>query len=139
MGVHVCKTLPALVRAFEVGMNERVSVVVEELIEGKDTSISVLRDFRGQGIYPFLCIGRFSEGEKREVERIATQIHQSLNLGHFSQSHFIVTPRKGIYVTDVKILPELHSESVLHSHLESVGVRAHEFIDHIIKHALDDK
>ncbi|MEI6660385.1 MAG: hypothetical protein WCK91_03105 [bacterium] len=136
MGIHVCKTLPELIRAFEVGMNERVSVLVEELIEGKSASVSVLNNFRGQSIYPFLCLGNFSTGEKREAERLAQFIHDKMHLSHFSQSDFIITPKKGIYVLGLRTLPELHADSDLHDHLESVGVPTHELVDHLIRLAL---
>jgi hypothetical protein len=136
MGIHVCKTLPELVRAFAVGMNERVSIVVEELIEGTPTSVSIVNNFRNQPTYAFLCTENFSSDQKREVENLATLIHNEFHLEHYSQTHFVVHPRRGIYATHVMISPALHTTSALHQHIASVGVTMPEFIEHIIKSAL---
>jgi D-alanine-D-alanine ligase-like ATP-grasp enzyme len=136
MGIHVCKTLPELVRAFEVAMQEKVSVLVEELIEGKPAAISVLENYRGLNTYPFLCEGAFSSEEKRECERLAALIHNDMHLDHYSQSHFVVNPKKGIYVMEVHTIPDLSASSVLHDHLASVGASTPEFINHMITLAL---
>src|ERR1035437_1534305 len=40
MGVHVCKTFQSLVDAFEEGINEKVSILVEEFIKGKEATRS---------------------------------------------------------------------------------------------------
>jgi D-alanine--D-alanine ligase len=42
---HACKTFPELVRAFEEAMRHGISVVVEELIEGRTASVSVTTDW----------------------------------------------------------------------------------------------
>jgi D-alanine-D-alanine ligase len=139
MGIHVCKTLPELARAFEVAMRERVSVLVEELIEGKPASISVLANYRGLKTYPFLCEGAFSSEEKRECERLAALIHNDMHLDHYSQSHFVVNPQKGIYVIEVQTLPDLSAGSVLQDHLASVGASTPEFISHMLTLTLENK
>jgi D-alanine-D-alanine ligase len=133
-GSYVCKTLPELVRAFEVAMNEKVSVLAEELIPGTPASVSVLRDFRGQDLYSTICMTNVSFDEKREVERLAKLVHKSLHLGHYSKPHFIVH-KKGIYVIDIETVPKLDNES-LQEHLESVGVSLPEFLDHILRRAV---
>ncbi len=165
MGVHMCKTLPALVRAFEVGANEKVSVIVEELIEGKEATVGVVNNFRGQDIYVLppieirvpknfdffdyeakysgkseeICPGCFKEEEKRELERLALLIHSGLNLSHYSRSDFIVHPKKGIYALEVNTLPGLTNESLIPKGLRAVGASVPQFIDHIIKMALNKK
>lgn len=139
MGAHVCKTMPELIRAFEVGMHEKVSILVEEMIEGRQTSISVLENFRNQAVYPFICVDNFSTAEKREVERFATLIHRGLHLKHFSQSDFIITPKKGIYAIEVKTLPKVDNSSHLYKHLEAVGSSIRGFLHHIIGLSLHKK
>jgi D-alanine-D-alanine ligase-like ATP-grasp enzyme len=134
MGIHVCKTLPELARAFAVGMNERVSVVVEELIEGAATSVSVVNNFRNQSTYVFLCTDNLSSRHKREVEELAKRIHNEFHIENYSQSHFVVHPRRGIYATHVMISPALHLTSHLHEHIASVGVTTAEFIEHMMLH-----
>ncbi len=145
MGIHVCKTYPELVRAFQMGVNEKVSVIVEEMIEGKQATVAVVDGFRGQKAYAFpaievrstesICPGNFSVDEKRELERLALRIHTGLNLDHYSHSDFIVHPRRGIYALEVNTLPEISDESLTQAALASVGASMSDFVVHIIEQA----
>ena len=139
MGIHVAKTLPELVRAFDVAMNEKVSTVVEELIEGKHTSISVLDNFRNQPIYTFFCVDNLSGDEKREIENLAIFVHDAMKLDKFSQIHFIVHPKRGAYIKEIKTIPEFHEGSPLLEHISSVGSSVGEFIDHMLGLALKNR
>jgi len=158
MGVHVCKTFDSLVRAFEVGVNEKVSVLVEEFIRGKEATVGVINNFRGKKVYTLppieirvpktsaffdnevkyngasqeICPGNFTEQEKIELERLASLIHTGLDLSHYSRSDFIVHPKKGIYALEVNTLPGLTEESLMPKALSAVGSSLPEFIDHII-------
>ena len=132
-GIHVCKTFAELARAFEMGVNQNVSVLVEEMIEGKVATVGVVEDFRKKDLYTFPVIGRFSEDEKSEMEYLAGLVHSGLNLSHYSESDFIVHPKKGVYIIEVNTLPKLHAGSLLYSHLENVGSSMPEFLSHIIE------
>jgi D-alanine-D-alanine ligase len=162
MGVHVCKTYPELVRAFSVGVDVGVSVIVEEMIEGKEATVAVVNDFRGKSLYTLppieirvpkhktffdyeakytgvskeICPGNFSSDEKKELERLAALIHDGLNLSHYSRSDFIIHPKKGIYALEVNTLPGLTDESLTPKALYAVGATMPEFISHIITLAL---
>jgi D-alanine-D-alanine ligase len=159
MGVHVCKTFPELVRAFSVGVNEKVSVLVEEMIEGKEATVGVVEGFRGQKTYALppieirvpkhkvffdydakysgvseeICPGNFTHDEKKELERLATLIHSGLNLDHYSRSDFIVHPKRGIFALEVNTLPGLTDQSLTPKALYAVGATMPEFISHIIE------
>lgn len=165
MGVHVCKDFKSLVLAFEVGVNEHVSVLVEEFIKGKEATVGVINNFRGQKVYALppieiripktsiffdnevkyngkseeICPGNFTDKEKRELERLASLIHTGLDLSHYSRSDFIIHPKKGIYALEVNTLPGLTEESLMPKALSSVGSNLPEFIEHIIKLAKDRK
>jgi len=165
MGVHVCKTFDSLVRAFEDGVNNEVSVLVEEFIDGKEATVGVIDKFRGQDIYVLppieirvpktsdffdseikyngqsqeICPGNFTEEEKRELEKLASMIHSGLGLKHYSRSDFIIHPKKEIYALEVNTLPGLTSESLLPKAIRAIGSNMPEFIEHIIKLALDDR
>jgi len=165
MGVHVCKTFESLVDAFQVGMNEKVSVIVEEFIKGKEATVGVINDFRGQKVYALppieiripktstffdnevkyngksqeICPGNFSSGEKKELERLASLIHTGLDLSHYSRSDFIIHPKKGIFALEVNTLPGLTGESLMPKALDAVGSNLPEFIEHIIKLAMSRK
>lgn len=165
MGVHMCKTYPELVRAFAVGVNEKVSVLVEEMIEGKEATVAVVNNFRGSPVYVLppieiripdknaffdyeakytgisqeICPGNFSREEKDELERLASVIHSGLHLDHYSRSDFIVHPRRGIFALEVNTLPGLTDESLTPKALAAVGATMPEFIDHLIQMALGKK
>jgi D-alanine-D-alanine ligase len=166
MGIHVCKTFQSLVDAFEVGMKEKVSVLVEEFINGKEATVGVIDNFRGKKVYTFppievrvpkskvffdyeskykgelheiICPGNFTEKEKEELERLASLIHTGLDLSHYSRSDFIVHPKKGIYALEVNTLPGLTEESLMPKAIDAVGSSLPEFIEHIIKLAKDKK
>lgn len=158
MGVHVCQTFQELAEAIEEGMNEKVSVLVEEFIKGKEATVGVVNNFRNKDIYvfppseirlpkgsnhfdsemknsnnlPVVCPGAFREEDKKELERLAGLIHKSFNLKHFSKSDFIVHPKRGIYVLEVNTQSEFMNNSIINHALESVGSNLSELLDHLI-------
>ena len=162
MGVYVCKTFQDLTNAFEAGLNENVSVLVEEFIKGKEATVGVIDNFRKKKIYTLppieiripktstffdndvkyngksqeICPGNFTSDEKEELERLAALIHKGLDLSHYSRSDFIIHPRKGIYALEVNTLPGLTDQSLMPKAINAVGSTMPEFIDHIIKLAL---
>jgi D-alanine-D-alanine ligase len=136
MGIHVCRTFQELVRAFEIGVREKISILVEEMIEGRHASISVIDNFRGEDTYPFLSSDNLSRDEKQKIESLAVKIHNGLDLNHYSQIHFIISPKKGVYAIEVDTLPELAEDSQLGKHLQLVGSSMPEFIKHIINLAI---
>lgn len=165
MGVHVCKSFPALVSAFQAGVNEHVSVLVEEFIKGREATVGVINNFRNQSVYALppieiripktshffdnevkyngqseeICPGNFSYEEKRELERLASLIHSGLDLDHYSRSDFIIHPKKGIYALEVNTLPGLTDQSLMPKALHAVGSTMPEFIEHIINLAKNRK
>jgi len=165
LGIHVCKTMPDLIKVFENSETVNVSMIVEELITGKEATVGVIENFRNKEHYILpsieirppqesvffdydakysgssdeICPGNFSSEEKKELERLAEMIHKGLNLSHYSRSDFIVTPKRGIYALEVNTLPGLTEESLVPKSLSAVGVHMPEFIDHLIELALAKK
>lgn len=162
IGMKFCKTFPSLVEAFQAGINEKVSILVEEFIKGKEATVGVINNFRNKEIYSLppveiripktsiffdnevkyngqskeICPGNFTSKEKEELERLASLIHGGLNLDHYSRSDFIIHPKRGIYALEVNTLPGLTSESLMPKALDAVGSNLSEFIEHIINLAL---
>jgi D-alanine-D-alanine ligase len=165
MGVFVCKDFVDLVRAFENGVNQKTSVIVEELIAGREASVVTIENLRDNDIYTCppveiripkeksffdfdskyikvsekVCPANFSFEEKKELERLARIIHLNMNISHYSNHDFIIHPQKGIYVLEVNTLPGLTEHSILPKALLSVGLDLPEFIDHIINLTLNKK
>ena len=145
----------ALARAFEVSDQ----VLVEEYIKGKEATVGVVENFRGQALYSLppgeiiphahkrffdyeakyegasdeIFPGNFSRDEVVELESAAREVHTLLGLDHYSRSDFIVTPRRGIYFLEVNTLPGLTGESLLPKALRSVGSSLPEFVEHVIQ------
>ncbi len=163
VGMRICKTYPDLINAFMEGINIETDVIVEELIEGREATVGVINNFRDKKVYVLpsveicipndkiffdyeakyggmsqeICPGNFSVEEKNELARLAELIHTGLNLDHYSRSDFILNSKKGIYVLEVNTLPGLTDESLIPKMLSSVGSTVPEFIDHVIKLALN--
>jgi len=162
IGMQVCKTFQSLVDAFETGMNDKVSILVEEFIKGKEATVGVIDNFRNKDVYTLppieiripkestffdnnvkyngqsqeICPGNFTSKEKAELERLAALIHSGLNLSHYSRSDFIIHPKRGIFALEVNTLPGLTGESLMPKALSAVGSNLPEFIEHIINLAL---
>jgi D-alanine-D-alanine ligase len=163
MGIFVCKDFVDLVKAFENGVNEKTSVIVEELITGKEASVVAIDNFRNNDIYicppveirlpndkdffdfdskyvkvsDKICPANFSFEDKIELERLAKIIHRNMKVEHYSNYDFIIHPKRGIYILEVNTLPGLTENSILPKALDSVGVSLSEFIDHIISLTLN--
>ncbi len=162
VGIKICKTFPELVLAFSQLVDENVSIIVEEFIQGKEATVGVIDNFRGQRVYtlppieiripksnPFfdyeakysgvskeICPGNFSSSEKEQLRHLSALIHTGLNLDHYSRSDFIFNPRSGIYALEVNTLPGLTDQSLVPKALEAVGSSLPEFIHHLINLAL---
>ena len=149
MASVVCKTLPELIRALEYGELAGVSALIEEMIFGKEASVSVVKGFRGQDLYSlpsaeikgnsFVVPSNFSKEEKTELDRLAKHIHSNLQLNNYSKSDFIISPSKGIYSLNISTIPELNEDSYIYHALNAVGSNNTELIDHIIRLALNKK
>lgn len=165
VGVKVCKTFPELEDAVLDCVNDDTDIFIEEMIEGKEATVGVVEGLRGKKLYTLppieirvpkhkkffdydakysgiseeICPGNFSYSEKEELQRLASLIHEGLNLSHYSRSDFIVHPKKGIYALEVNTLPGLTNESLTPKALYAVGATMPEFLKHIIELALKNK
>ena len=165
VGMRICKSFQSLIEAFQIGVNEKVSIIVEEFIKGKEATVGVINNFRDKDVYTLppieiripktsdffdnevkyngqsqeICPGNFTDEEKRELERLASLIHTGLDLNHYSRSDFIIHPKKGIFALEVNTLPGLTGESLMPKAIRAVGSDLSEFIEHIIKLAQDRK
>ena len=163
VGIHVCKDHLSLLYALKDVARTGASTMVEELITGKEATVGVIEDFRGEKLYALpsveiripkdkshfdydakyngaseeICPGNFKREEKELLEKIAKEIHHKLRLRHYSRSDFIIHPKKGIYALEVNTLPGLTNASLLPKGLEAVGAKMPDFIDHILTLALN--
>ena len=137
VGIHVVTSFKELLEALENVLSQYPGALVEEYISGKEACCTAIDNFRGQDIYTFPPSEKLSKVENDEVEYATKKIHQNLGLSHYSQSDFIVSPRRGVYFLEVNTLPNISEKSKLSQSLESVGVSIKEFLHHVIRLALE--
>jgi D-alanine-D-alanine ligase len=136
-------------------------VLIEELVHGKEATVGVVENLRGQKLYSLppieiippendffsynskysgatreLCPGNFSRVVAEELQHQAKVMHRALGVRHYSRSDFIVAP-KGIYYLETNTLPGLTPQSLLPKSLEAVGVPFPDFLSHLVDLALE--
>ena len=165
LGVFVAKNFNELISALESTRGFSEEIVVEEYLTGKEIISGFIEDFRGQdiyhtiplevkyekgsnhfdwasktsGIYDYNVPAVISDEEKGIIENAIKSIKESLNLRHYGTFDFLIHPKRGVYLLEVNTQPSLHEESTLFKSLGSVGVKAHEFLGHILKLAMRRK
>lgn len=132
------------------------AVLVEEYIRGKEATVGVVEDMRGEALYVLpsveiippegdffsygakysgatreVCPGNFSRVAAEELQRAAKLMHRTLGLRHYSRSDFIVAP-KGVYYLETNTLPGLTNESLLPKSLAAVGIPFSDFLGHLV-------
>ncbi|MDO8564849.1 MAG: D-alanine--D-alanine ligase [bacterium] len=163
--VSLAKTQRELEHALDDAFRAAERVMVEEYIQGREGSCAIIDDFREQAHYalppveirapavsPFFDYfakysgesthavpGNFSREEKQALQDMALRVHRALGLSHYSQSDFIIHPRRGIYFLEVNTLPGLTEHSLLPKALHAVGASLAHFLEHIISLALHRK
>ncbi|MEN9561338.1 MAG: hypothetical protein RIQ56_611 [Candidatus Parcubacteria bacterium] len=157
VGVFFTQGLPSLIDAMDRLRESGVPFMVEEFRKGKEATVGVIDNFRGTKRYtPFpieirpahkspvfdytakysgaseeLCPGTFSKKQSEELQRYARDMHEALDMRHYSRSDFIVTP-KATYYLETNSLPAFTKESLLPKSLSAVGATIPEFLNHVL-------
>ena len=138
MAIHLAKTFPELVDAIEDGVKHEKSILVEEFIAGKVASVHSVPEFRGENIYTFPLgntFGNFSTNEKEKLSNLAKDLHNHLGAKHYLKSDFVLSPRGKVYLLEISSNPDLQFDSHFAQVCESVGVKIHQVVEHIIEQA----
>ena len=139
MGVHLAQTFNELVAAIEDGVKYEKSISVEEFIAGKVASVHSLPNFRNEEIYvfpPVNVFGNFTSPEKEKLVNLAKDLHHHLDAKHYLKSNFVLNKRGKVFLLDFETAPNLKSYSHFSQACESVGVKMHQVIEHILEKTL---
>ncbi len=155
--VHTFHDLePALHKAFEISPK----ILIEEFIRGKEATVGVIDNFRGEKTYALLPIeivppkkhgffsydakysgetiervpGNFSSEEKDQLMQHAREVHEAMGLSHYSRSDFIVSKR-GVYFLEVNNAAGcgMTKESLFPKAVNAVGTTLTDFLSHIVE------
>lgn len=162
VGMTFASNLEKLKEGIKKGFEHEDTIMLEEHILGREVTCGVIDNFRGQKSYALpvveieppeendffdydakysgksreVCPSYLPSELKKKIEEMAVSIHEELGLRHYSRSDFIIGRNK-IYFIEVNTLPGLTKESLLPKSLEVVGLNMPDFVDHIIKLALN--
>lgn len=147
MGIHVARTFGDLVSAIDDGVNHAGSILVQELIVGKEASVHTVPNFRSHvpgmnNLYTFPVLPnehstlKFSNTEREKLMEIARKVHKELGARHYLQSDLIITPSGRVYLVGIESTPDLEKGSHFEHSCESVGAKMHQVIEHILERAL---
>lgn len=140
LGVRLAHTFQELKNAIKETFVRSPRVLVEEFIKGDEATCMVVEEAKGESVYAFLPSSKsgckFRKEENRKIEWMAKRAHETLGLRHYSDSDFIITPGRKIYILETNSLPVLHDKSSAHDSLMATGWRVRDFVDHVLKLAL---
>jgi len=142
-GEKLIKTFPELVELIENNKN----ILIEEYIEGSNTSIHSVPDFRGQDIYIFPARNathsvaggppsNLTHQDKDKLYVLVKELHHRLGINYYLKSDFIVNPKGKIYLLGIESNPDLKQDSHFSQACESVGAKTRNVIEHILENAI---
>jgi len=112
------------------------SILVEEFISGKITSVHSVPNFREQETYIFPIgnsFGNFSADEKSKLTNLAKDVHEHIGAKHYLKSNFVLNKRGKVYLLDFESIPNLKSFSHFSQACESVGAKMSDVVEHILE------
>ncbi|OIO29214.1 hypothetical protein AUJ22_01805 [Candidatus Nomurabacteria bacterium CG1_02_31_12] len=136
MGIHLAKTFGELVDAIKDGVDHDKSILIEEFILGKVSSLHSISGFRGEDIYVFPP-QNFTNSEKEKIISLAKDLHTHLGAKHYLKSDFVLHPKLGFFLINVDFSPDLRALSHFEQSCKYVGAEIHHILEHLIDRALN--
>lgn len=91
------------------------------------------------GLYDHNAPANLSKDEKKIIDDAMAKIRETLGLRHFATADFIVHPKRGVYLLEINTDPSMHEHSAVYKALDAGGIKHHEFLDHVLRLALQSK
>lgn len=155
VGVEIIRSYLDLEKKVIARASRGETLMLEEFVEGREVSVAVIEDMRGEKHYTPIALEikhdaeffshevkanhaykmepmiSFSEEERRLVSAAAVEIHQALGLRHFSRADFLIN-KSGIYFIEVNTIPGMTKHSIFPAMLSESGLSMKQFITHIL-------
>jgi len=132
---YVAHTFPQLVKAIEDGVKNGKSILIEEFIAGNKGTVHTVSGFRGEENYSF-SEDNLSLSEKEKLINLAKNVHKYFDLPYYLKSEFILSPRRGVFLNDFELIPDLIDDSHLDRSCSFVGAKTKHLIEHILDSTL---
>jgi D-alanine-D-alanine ligase-like ATP-grasp enzyme len=133
-------------------------VLVEEYVRGREMTMGLVENFRGQenyflmpaeikkenkildaitrreGTYKMMTPRDLEGGQRDAMQNFMLGAKERLGLRHCFTADFIITPF-GVYVLEIDALPAIDENAILPKSLAEVGLTLPEYLDHILTQA----
>ena len=155
VGVFIVRDEDALRDALKACLSMGSSVLIEELIEGREFTCGVLRgkalpsveirplvrfyDYTNKymaGATEEICPGRTTPEVEKRIGDTALAVHTILGLRTYSRSDFIVTDDNEVYFLEVNTLPGMTDTSLVPQEAAAVGISYGELCEMILEDGL---
>jgi D-alanine-D-alanine ligase len=155
VGVFIVRDEDALRDALNACLSMGSSVLIEELIEGREFTCGVLRgkalpsveirplvrfyDYTNKymaGATEEICPGRTTPEVEKRIGDTALAVHTILGLRTYSRSDFIVTDDNEVYFLEVNTLPGMTDTSLVPQEAAAVGISYGELCEMILEDGL---
>ncbi|MBQ4304459.1 MAG: D-alanine--D-alanine ligase, partial [Lachnospiraceae bacterium] len=156
LGVFVVRDQAEVEGAVRACLKYSPSLLVEELIEGREFTKAVLNGSPLpsveiaplQGGYDYsnkyvagatreICPGRCTPEVEKEMGDMALQVHKTLGLHTYSRSDFMVTDDGTVYFLEVNTLPGMTPTSLVPQEAAAVGIGYEDLCELIVEGAFD--
>lgn len=159
VGIEVVRSYLDLEKKVISRVAQGETLMIEEFVEGREVSVAVIEDMRGEAHYTPIALEikhdaeffshevkanhtykmepmtGFSEEERRIVSEVAVTVHKALGLKHFSRADFLIN-KSGVYFIEVNTIPGMTKHSIFPALLRESGISMRQFINHILVLAL---
>ncbi len=159
IGVALVRSFDELIYAITYAFSYSDKILIEQYIKGRETTVAVAEDFRGEDVYVFppveimtsknvffdydekyggfakeVCPAPFDVNVTKKLLDFAKFTHSTLGLRDYSRTDFIVA-KDGIYFLEVNSLPGLTEESLVPKSVNAVGTTLSDFLEHLVERA----
>lgn len=161
IGVTIAHTAEELPAAIEEAFVHDDSVMIEQFIEGVETTVGVLGnenlqalptleivpehefyDYESKyvpGMSKHIVPARITEQQREECEQLAIKAHEVLGCRGMSRTDMIITDDGEIYVLEINTIPGMTSTSLLPDAAAAAGIEFPDLCRRLVEFALEDE